>query len=311
MIFKTLSRAAVSVLGFVFVTAIFIGFSGSAVMAEDGGWDLCGNNDEFTTEFRLEDCRFLTKGENPFFILKPGYQVVLESEEEKSVETVLDDTKLIDLDGRMIKTRVLEERAYEFDVDEDTGEVEEKLIEISLNWFAICEKTNSVFYFGEWSRDCPGGFDENDGCEGESNAGSWEAGKPPMDDPDGEIAMPGIMMPGTPLLGAKYFQEIAPPVALDRGQIEEMGLAWPEPEDDLAQDEEPDFTGCIKIIDTNPVAGECEEEGEDADAKIYCPGIGLVQDQDLELISYGFVNDDGDHYHHRRWWGYKKHRRWH
>ena len=62
-----------------------------------------------------------------------------------------------------------------------------------------------------------------------------------------------------------------------------MGLAWPE---DLEPGEEPEFTGCIKIFDTNPTPdGECGDE----DAKIYCPGIGLVQDQDLELTFSGFV----------------------
>ncbi len=246
------------------------------------------DNADFTTEFRLEDCKFKTKGINPFFILKPGYQLVLESDEEKSVETVLYDTKKINLDGRKIKTRVLEERAFEW----DDGEREWVTIEISLNYFVICKKTNAVYYFGEWSRDCPAGFDDNDVCtgtgeEGESNEGSWEAGKPPMDDPDGEIAMPGLMMPGTPLLGAKYFQEIAPPAAVDRGQIAAMDLAWPE---ELGPGEEPEFTGCIKIFDTNPAEGVCGTE----DAKIYCPGIGLVQDQDLELTFYGFVDDEDD-----------------
>ena len=96
-------------------------------------------------------------------------------------------------------------------------------------------------------------------------------------DQDGVIARPGLMMAGTPLLGAKYFQEIAPPDAVDRGQIEEMGLSWPE--------EDPEFSGCIKIFDTNPAKGECSDDDE----KIYCPGVGLVQDQELELVLYGFV----------------------
>jgi len=286
MFSKTLSRSAVSVLGLVFALSICVGLSGKIALAENplGFPDLpdeCGNNVEFTTDFRLEDCKFKTKGLNPYFILIPGYQLVLESDEEKSVETVLYDTKKINLDGRVIKTRVLEERAFELEVDEDTGEVEEKLIEISLNWFAICKKTNAVCYFGEESRDCPGGFDENDECEGGADpAGSWEAGV------DG--AMPGLMMTGTPLLGAKYFQEIAPQDAVDRGEIAAMGLAWPE---ELEPGEMPAFTGCIKIFDTNPTPdGEC---GED-DAKIYCPGVGLVQDQDLELTFYGFVDDDDD-----------------
>ena len=289
MFSKTLSRSAVSVSIFVFALSVCFALSGNTAIAENppGFPDLpnvCGNNDEFTTDFRLEDCKFKTKGINPYFILRPGYRLVLETpedeyEREKSVETVLNETKWINLDGRRIKTRVLEERAFEW--DEDEGEW--VTIEISINWFAICKKTNTVFYFGELSRDCPDGFDKKDICDGiESNAGSWEAGI------DG--ALPGIMMAGTPLLGARYFQEIAPPGAVDRGEIAEMGLSWPDPED-LEQGEEPEFTGCIKIFDTNPTPdGEC---GED-DAKIYCPGIGLVQDQDLELTFAGFVDDD-DH----------------
>ena len=263
---KTLMSAS-WVIGIVFAVSIIIGLSGNITMAGDVVKpDLCGNNDEYTSDFRLGDCKFKTVGQNPFFVLRPGYRIVLETPEdaedrEKSVETVLEETKRITIDGRRIRTRVLEERAFEWEDEEG----EWVTIEISLNYFAICKKTNAVYYFGEWSRDCEDGFDEDDICEGEeSNEGSWEAGKPPMDDPFGVIAMPGLMMPGTPLLGAKYFQEIAPPGAVDRGEIAAMGLDWPE-------EGEPEFTGCILIYDTNPAEGDCGEE----DAKIYCPGIGL------------------------------------
>jgi hypothetical protein len=295
MFSKTLSRFTVSVSVFVLIFCFVL--SENIALAENPpGYpdlpDQCGNNDEFTTDFRLGDCKFKTRGINPYFILKPGYRLVLEEAgKEKSVETVLDETKRINLDGRRIKTRVLEERAIEI----ENGE--EKTVEISLNWFAICKKTNAVYYFGEWSRDCEDGFDENDECTGEeSNLGSWEAGV--------NGARPGVMMAGTPLLGAKYFQEIAPPDAVDRGEIAEMGLDWPE---ELDPGEVPEYTGCIKIFDTNPTQdGECGEE----DAKIYCPGIGLVQDQDLELVWSGFVDDDDDDdddddndddNHRRRW----------
>ncbi len=196
-----------------------------------------------------------------------------------SVETVLCKGKTINLDGRRIKTRVLEERAMEWDEDEE----EWVTVEISLNWFAICKQTGDVYYFGEWSRDCEDGFDENDECEDEDNEGSWEAG---VDD-----AMPGIMMPGTFLLGAKYFQEIAEESdAMDRGENAAMGLTAPDPYGG------PDFEGCVMVYDTNPVEGEC---GTD-DAKTYCPGVGLVQDQDMELVEYGFAGcnkylpDDGE-----------------
>lgn len=294
MFTKKMLMSVIPALGLVFAVFFFVGLSANNAKAEVP--DRCGDNAEFTTDFRLEDCEFEDKGINPYFILKPGYRLVLETpedeeEREKSVETVLQDTKWIDLDGRKIKTRVVEERAFEW--DEEEGEW--VAIEISLNYFAICNKTNAVYYFGEFSRDCPDGFDENDVCEGEeSNAGSWEAGV------NGE---PGLIMAGTPLLGARYFQEIAPPAAVDRGEIAELGLSWPL-EDDLDEGQEPDFTGCIKIFDTNPA--EDPPVCDDEDPKIYCPGVGLVQDQDLELTSYGFIDDDDKRW--RRKWGHFHHR---
>ena len=290
MFSKILSKSVVLVLGFAFVMLLGIGLPG-AIANDDpcegqgpGCIYGCPDDAEFTMDFRLEDCKFKTRGVNPFFILKPGYRLVLESNEEKSVETVLCDTKEIKLDGRKIKTRVVEERALELDDGEWVT------VEISRNYFAICKKTNAVYYFGEFSRDCPAGFDENDVCtgetgteEGESTAGSWEAGV------DG--AMPGLIMPGTPLDGARYFQEIAEEQeAVDRGEIVALGLDVEVPAGN--------FSGCIEIYDTNPT--EADEGGciGENDVKLYCPRVGLVQDQDLKLVQYGFVgckdNEDDD-----------------
>lgn len=278
MFSKVLSRNAISVLGFIFALSLCIGLPGANAQDDDCNRFGCDDDCEFTMDFRLEDCKFMDKGENPYFILKPGYRLVLESEDEKSVETVLRDKKKIHFDGRKIKTRVVEERAFEAN---DDGEL--ALVEISRNYFAICKQTNAVYYFGEWSRDCPDGFDENDECTGdESNEGSWEAGV------DG--ARPGLIMPGTALNGARYFQEIAEAQeAVDRGEITATGLA------DVYVPAG-NFSGCIEINDTNPSEGVCDL-GEDV--KIYCPGVGLVQDQELELVSYGFAghDDDDDHKH--------------
>jgi hypothetical protein len=252
---KTRLGNTASVVGTLFAVVMFIGLlSGNVLADEPDDWDKCSDdalpdggpnaNAFFTQDFLIDDCQFKANGATPYFILKPGYQRILVTpdgaeEPEMSIETVLCKTKTINLDGRKIKTRVYEERALEWD-DEDGGEW--VTVEISLNWFAICKQTNDVYYFGEWSRDCEDGFDENDECENEDNEGSWEAGV------DG--AMPGIMMPGTFLLGAKYFQEIAPPNAVDRGENAAMGLDWPEEGD-------PEYTDCVQIFDTNPAEGEC------------------------------------------------------
>ena len=143
---KKMLMSTVSVLGLVFVLFLCIGLPDANAEDEPGLCEGlptfgCPDDCEFTQDFRLEDCKFKTRGINPFFILKPGYQVVLESEDEKSVETVLCDAKSIHIDGRRIKTRVVEERAFEDD----------KLVEISRNYFAICKRPTRFTTLGN----CP------------------------------------------------------------------------------------------------------------------------------------------------------------
>ena len=68
---------------------------------------------EFTSDFRLDACTFASTGSNEYFILEPGYQLVLAGEEKDTLIeleiTVLNDTML--MDG--IETRVVEEQEWE------------------------------------------------------------------------------------------------------------------------------------------------------------------------------------------------------
>ena len=220
---------------------------------------------EFTKDFRLQDCRFKTRGMNPYFILKPGYQLVFEGEEDGHTVhleiTVLRQTETIDLpEIGKIKTRVVEER--------ETADGQP--VETSRNFFAICNKTNDVYFLGE-EVDI---FNE-DGTV--SHEGAWRAGEP---DEDG-LAEPGIVMPGTFLLGSRYYQEIADGIALDRAEHVAMGLKVTVPAGT--------FTDCVQVIETTPLEPGSESE------KTYCPEVGLVKDGTVELISYGFVNtNSGD-----------------
>jgi hypothetical protein len=219
---------------------------------------------EFTSDFRLEDCEFKTKGENPYFILKPGYQLVLEGEEEGEtlrVEiTVLDETEAIDVPKiGEVKTRVVQE------VETADGE----LTEISRNFYAICDQTNDVYYFGEEVD-----IYNEDGTI--THEGAWRAGEP---DEDG-VAEPGIIMPGTFLLGSRYYQELAEGIGLDRAEHTAMGLEVTVPAGT--------FTDCVQVIETTPLEPGSESE------KIYCPDVGLVIDNVVELVEYGFVEDDDD-----------------
>ncbi|MEK6926349.1 MAG: hypothetical protein AABW50_03665 [Nanoarchaeota archaeon] len=215
---------------------------------------VANNNNEidkdYTSNFLLDDCNFKTVGENPYFILKPKHKLVLEGQdgdEEIHLEvTVLGDKERIFVPGiGRIETRVVEEREW----------INGELIEVSRNFFAICKRTNDVYYFGE-------DVDIYENGEIVNHSGAWRAGE--------NNAMPGIMMPGTFLLGSRYFQEIAPGVAMDQGENVEMELT--------IETKAGTFENCVKVIETTPLEPGSESE------KVYCLGIGLTIDNSAELV---------------------------
>jgi hypothetical protein len=212
---------------------------------------------EFTRNFNLEDCTFKSVGANPYFILRPGYRLTLEGEDDGLAErvriSVLSQVKDITVPGiGTVRTRVVEEKEWS----------NETLIERSLNYFAICGPTNDVFYFGE-----DVDIFEDDGTV--SHDGAWLAGR------DG--AKPGLIMPGRFLLGSRYYQEVASGIALDRAEHVKSGLAIQTGEGRLNQ--------CVKVIETTPL-----ERGESE--KIYCRGVGLVFDSGIVLTDIDEPGDD-------------------
>jgi hypothetical protein len=214
---------------------------------------------EFTSKFYLQDCQFQSTGSNPYFILQPGYQLVLEEEVDGEIErvqiTVLDDTEPITVPGLgTVTTRVVEE------VESVGG----NLVEVSRNFFAICGGRNDAVYFGE-------DVDIYNPDGSITHEGEWRAGQP-----DGSgLAEPGIIMPGTFLLGSRYFQELADGIALDRADHVAMDF---EVTTDAGT-----FSDCVQIIETSPL------EPKSSSTKVYCRGIGLVNDDGVELVEYGVV----------------------
>ncbi len=215
---------------------------------------------EFTDEFPVEDCWFVPYGGNDFFSLQPGRTTYFNNaqcvaagdcdEREDLWITVTRDVKklTIDVDGRRrpVWARVIEE----------TEEADGELAEISRNYFASCLPSRDVYYFGE---------DVDIYEEGEivSHDGSWLAGT--------YGAKPGVIMPESAfILGQRYYQEVAPGVALDRAEhVEtaiELGL------------QAGNFEGCIEVTETTPLEPDAES------TKFYCPGAGLVIDNELEAI---------------------------
>ncbi|MGE5662383.1 MAG: hypothetical protein ACM3X1_09085 [Ignavibacteriales bacterium] len=99
-------------------------------------------NESWTNSFNIGDYNFSTIGTNPYFILQPGYQLVFAGIEDNEplivTVTVSNETKVV---GEGIVARAVEERT----VDSKTGDSKE----LTKDYFAICEQTNSVYYFGE------------------------------------------------------------------------------------------------------------------------------------------------------------------
>jgi hypothetical protein len=216
------------------------GFNGAATLAEQGK-DTAG----WTTEFGEEKADVMHTGRNPFFILEPGHYTIMEAGDERIVHTVLNETKMVD----GVETRVVEEK------ETKAGQV----IEVSRNYYVISKRTNSVYYFGE-------DVDIYKNGKITSHEGSWLSGV--------KGAKYGLMMAGTPLLGGKYQQEVAPGVALDRAQIVSLTETLETPAGT--------FKNCLKTEETSGLE-------PDKMNKIYARGVGQISDGKLKLIEHGFL----------------------
>jgi hypothetical protein len=88
-------------------------------------------------------------------------------------------------------------------------------------------------------------------------------------------------MPGTVLVGSRYYQEIAPEdSALDKGRI--VAIHEGCEAGDFAFEQQ-----CVEIVDTT----DCDPDSQDR--KVFAAGVGNVVDEDLEVTSFGFVHRDG------------------
>ncbi len=201
----------------------------------------------FTDTFAVEKGDLSSKGKSDWFVLTPGFVSVFEGKEDgkKTVLTITVTDRTKTVDG--VETRVVEER------ETQDGEV----VEISQNYFAISKTTGDVFYFGEDSDTYKDGKVKN-------HEGSWLAGV--------AGARFGLAMPAKPKVGAAYYQEIAPKVAMDRAEIVSVNETMKTPAGT--------FKNCVKIEETTPL-----ESGKEY--KYYAPGVGLVQDGELQLIKTG------------------------
>jgi hypothetical protein len=222
--------------------------SGLAVLTIDG----CKNNVIYTDALMQDSCCFSSTGRNQYFILEPGFQLILEGQERGVVSqlyvTVLNETRAIE----KVETRIVEEKEFANGI----------LKENSRNYFAFCQQNSGIYYFGEDVDNYKNGIITN-------HEGSWNA--------LGQNKA-GLVMPGLVLLGARYYQEIAPGVAMDRAEIVSIS--------ETQQTSAGNFKNCLMTLETTAL------NPNEKEYKIYAPGIGLIKDENMILVKYGFIDLD-------------------
>lgn len=197
----------------------------------------------WVSKFKVEKKGLSATGVNRYFILRPGHTLWYEHGKDTLVTTVLNETKKI----HGVDTRVVEDR------ETKNGQ----LSELTRDYFAIDEKTRDVYYFGE-------DVDEYRKGKVTGHSGAWLSGI--------NGAQFGLMMPGSPEIGQKFYQEVAPEVAMDRAEVVSAGESVMTPAGV--------FSDCIRIRETNPL-----EKGS-PEYKWYAPGVGMVKDGEFVLVKW-------------------------
>ena len=219
-------------------------FTAALILASAGIVLQAGRDSAWRSTFDVDVRQLVASGASRYFVLDPGHELVLEDGDERLVITVLGETR--DVGG--VTTRVVEER------ETKAG----RLIEISRNFFARHPSTGDIYYFGE-------DVDIYKNGKLANHEGAWVAGR------DG--AKFGLFVPGTPVEGTRFYQEIAPKVAMDRVLVMTTTARAITPAGT--------FDGCLRIEETTPL-----EPGV-KDYKVFAPGIGIVQDGSLTLVRHG------------------------
>ena len=193
------------------------------------------------SSFNVDKKNLASVGRNPYFVLVPGYKLHLAGGGETVVISVLDETKTVD----GVETRVVEERETK----------DGKLAEVSRNYFAIDKTTHDVYYFGE-------DVDEYENGKVTGHGGAWLSGE--------AGAKFGLMMPGKPAVGDKFYNEIAPKKAMDRAEVVDLNATLKTP---LKQ-----FAGVLYVQETTPL------NRSEVSKKWYAPGVGMIGDDSMRVV---------------------------
>ena len=194
----------------------------------------------FRKSFDVSKSNLAPTGDNPFITMRPGrVSKLIDKNGDTLTITILPDT--MEIDG--VKVGVLEERETK----------DHKLVEISRNFFATDKNTGDVYYFGE---------DVDNYKDGKviNHESAWRAGE--------KGAQFGLQIPAKPQKGQKFYQEIAPKVAMDRVEVVST--------DESVKTPAGTFQHCVHLKETTPLEA-------DVSHKYYAPGVGMIKDDDFEL----------------------------
>jgi hypothetical protein len=202
----------------------------------DAGSDSLILTDQKTANPPFDAAAFVTGIDNPYLPLLPGTAFHYRSETPDGVET---NDVLVTRDSKQIL-------GVAVTVVHDQVFLDGELVEDTFDWFAQDAEGN-VWYFGEDSKEIEDG-------QVVSTEGSWEAGV-------GENE-PGIIMLAHPKVGLAYHQELAPDVAEDMARVLSLKASPSVPYGS--------FDNCLGTMEYSLI------EHGDREHKSYCPGVGLV-----------------------------------
>jgi hypothetical protein len=191
--------------------------------------------------FEVRKTDLLPTGDNPLIPMRPGRVLRLQHGRDTLTVTILSDTQQID----GVTTGILEER------ETKNG----ALAEVSRNFMATDRTTSNVYYFGE-------DVDNYKNGKVVRHESAWHAGV--------NGARFGLMMPAFPAAGQRFYQELAPKIAMDRVEVVST--------DERVMTPAGIFEHCVHLRETTPLEG-------DVSHKYYAPGVGLIKDDQFELIA--------------------------
>jgi len=191
--------------------------------------------------FSVQKINMGVAGNNPNFPLAPGNQWTYKHGNQSEVVTVLEQTKTID----GVTCRDVEDREM----------INGQLIGLTHDYYAIDRTTNDIYYMGE-------DVDVYKNGTVVSHEGGWLSGV--------NGASFGMMLPGSPKAGQRFYQEQAP------GAKDRIEITSTTGKTTTAAGT---FDRCVVVEETTPL-----EKG--GDHKVYAPGVGPVKDAEMELVSY-------------------------